>query len=1298
MSRLATSAADVTAMASPVGRHGAAPISMRVSRGIGGLLVWFCLAVVAIAVAGSGAAQVPPGTDYSDPFAQDIDDERRGALNVYYRYVPTQKMAKQRLDEVMARLGAAGFSIPVASVVIDPRLINHGAEAGGMTRGLTSMDGQGNVTVRLNPAVAVAVAVDEEGDAEAFDRPDGGLLTELTLIHEFEHVRQFVRYGRLPRIIYAPQFANSDLERAVREAEAYQAQFAHDDGGSVANAPAAVRQHYREEFEFRRDIWTAQVAATGQQLAFDDTDVTIDGSGRKDVALQRDAHIPENTQVLVASLPDDLVIGTDELAAALEVPQPGAFLDRRREAERIAFPVDPLPRFSRGATQINVGIRARGRTGDVVVVAVYRDHLGRWQRAEVAVHVNGSADPDTPDDDGDGGDFDETVLPALEGGGEGDGGETPLALPEARGYAAALIGAANEMVAEQLALEAVPEDAFILPAPEDAATAAEADRSSAWDRLLGTAADRLGSLGPGELADLRRLLAVQKDLERQAMQTAYAEFFALLPAETQDALIAGRQFYQDFGEDFEAIRGVFRKYRFISTMARLYYDKGASGLLEGAFRIGCHTLMGGAIKLASGAMGSEYGSIPGYITASIGTRLESVACDTFLPALFQEGTGESWLTGVVVLDPDPEVDRWVKIFYSGEIMAGVDEPDLPSGIDFYFRERVAAPEQVYRKFRTQPRLHEALRDHWRSLYVEYPELRPYLDLDDSDLARRIWQRLYRVAGAEMVAAVRDELAAQATPPPPRSPVLEDFRDGNYIWPPPENEEPAPRVISAESGDLGEVALGDDVEAIARLGVLGLAGIDEDLSFDWTVEGPGLAADAITDRKTVIVHFPEDRVDPVEDLFKIAESRFMLRVGADLFEAGEAYEIVARVAGTAEVFRFPFRTSEEERVATCNSAVGAGSDAPETVRVDIGGYVGKASFEWEMYTVKDRMQLHSGGALIHDTGCVNGSDIVVFDTSGADTLTVTVSPNCEGTTGTKWEFKFACPAEIDGDGSGGGSGQATAEVEPNDTPAEATAIAVGAAIDGTIQPLNDADHYVVDLTHQGELRVLFLSVPPELNMAFRVHAAAGGEAGKWNTATSEGTPYEDWVDIAEPGRYIIEVRDGHNTAESTALYRMTTVFTPTPDTGEPNDTPETSTSVAIGEAIQAAILPKNDADFYAVDIVRQGELTLRFPAVPEPLNMAFLVYDSDGEEVGKWNTATAEGAPFEDRVDIATPGRYLIEVRDGHNTARSPDPYEMVALLAETADTGEPNDDPASATPLALGTTIQAAILPKNDAD
>ena len=103
---------------------------------------------------------------------------------------------------------------------------------------------------------------------------------------------------------------------------------------------------------------------------------------------------------------------------------------------------------------------------------------------------------------------------------------------------------------------------------------------------------------------------------------------------------------------------------------------------------------------------------------------------------------------------------------------------------------------------------------------------------------------------------------------------------------------------------------------------------------------------------------------------------------------------------------------EERIASCNDAVGAGANEPETIKVDLGDFQGTAGFSWEMYDVKDQMAVYLGNQLIHDTGCVTGTGYERFEVSNGGEARVEVSPNCEGTTSTAWNVKFDCPAVED----------------------------------------------------------------------------------------------------------------------------------------------------------------------------------------------------------------------------------------------------------------------------------------------
>ena len=82
-------------------------------------------------------------------------------------------------------------------------------------------------------------------------------------------------------------------------------------------------------------------------------------------------------------------------------------------------------------------------------------------------------------------------------------------------------------------------------------------------------------------------------------------------------------------------------------------------------------------------------------------------------------------------------------------------------------------------------------------------------------------------------------------------------------------------------------------------------------------------------------------------------------------------------------------------------------------------------------------------------------------------------------------------------------------------------------------------------------------------------------------------HEGWADVKAPGKYLIEVRDGHNNARSPRPYALTAALAPTADPAEPNDKLGTATPLPLGEALRASILPKADVDYYRVTLPRPG---------------------------------------------------------------------------------------------------------------
>jgi hypothetical protein len=93
---------------------------------------------------------------------------------------------------------------------------------------------------------------------------------------------------------------------------------------------------------------------------------------------------------------------------------------------------------------------------------------------------------------------------------------------------------------------------------------------------------------------------------------------------------------------------------------------------------------------------------------------------------------------------------------------------------------------------------------------------------------------------------------------------------------------------------------------------------------------------------------------------------------------------------------------------CNSQAVAGSDLPVTRSVNVGRTSGRFTFTYDTYSQPDRMVVTYEGRTLFDTGCVGRYESRDISFSGgSSTVTVTVTPNCAGGTGTVWDFTVAC---------------------------------------------------------------------------------------------------------------------------------------------------------------------------------------------------------------------------------------------------------------------------------------------------
>ena len=271
-------------------------------------------------------------------------------------------------------------------------------------------------------------------------------------------------------------------------------------------------------------------------------------------------------------------------------------------------------------------------------------------------------------------------------------------------------------------------------------------------------------------------------------------------------------------------------------------------------------------------------------------------------------------------------------------------------------------------------------------------------------------------------------------------------------------------------------------------------------------------------------------------------------------------------------------------------------------------------------------------------------------------------------------------------------------EPNNTTKQATLLRFGDQIAATILPKGDVDWYEVVTPAQGQLTVSLTGSPDNLDLSFRVWDANREVLSGWYAPLATGGDNINIFDVREPGQYLIEVRDGRNDERSAQPFQVSADFVPTADAQEPNDTFAQASALTLGEPARANILPKGDADFYNVNIPAQGALTVAVTSSPADLDMSFRVWNADLKPITGWYGPLAKGGDNTQVVDIAAPGPYFLEVRDGRDDARASEPYAITASLEETGDTFEPNNRIGAAALISLDDPVTGTILPKGDAD
>ncbi|MEX0852137.1 MAG: PPC domain-containing protein, partial [Bauldia sp.] len=271
-------------------------------------------------------------------------------------------------------------------------------------------------------------------------------------------------------------------------------------------------------------------------------------------------------------------------------------------------------------------------------------------------------------------------------------------------------------------------------------------------------------------------------------------------------------------------------------------------------------------------------------------------------------------------------------------------------------------------------------------------------------------------------------------------------------------------------------------------------------------------------------------------------------------------------------------------------------------------------------------------------------------------------------------------------------------EPNDNIGAATPLPTSLAIAPTIYPRGDNDWYKVWIAQPGLLTAAASAVDEAMDVYIQVVDLNGKSVRGWTGPDRKGGDTLLEAELPEPGTYLIQVGDGNNDAASVKPFELSFRFDPVADENEPNNSFGGAVIVPPSGARQAAIFPRGDEDWLAVDVDHPGELVVLATNSPDNLDIYMQVLNADKTPILGWIGPARAGGDVEGVADLPTPGRYFIQIADGNNDQSSPDLFEVALAYTAEPDQYEPNNGPAEAPPLTLGGQILFNILPRGDND
>lgn len=238
-------------------------------------------------------------------------------------------------------------------------------------------------------------------------------------------------------------------------------------------------------------------------------------------------------------------------------------------------------------------------------------------------------------------------------------------------------------------------------------------------------------------------------------------------------------------------------------------------------------------------------------------------------------------------------------------------------------------------------------------------------------------------------------------------------------------------------------------------------------------------------------------------------------------------------------------------------------------------------------------------------------------------------------------------------------------EPNGTPDLAAEIPFDRLHKIALFPYADKDCFRFNSELAGEFKAEFDQVPEGVNPTAAFYDGAG------NKISSEGESV-----FLNEGQHALCIEDKIARFSPAPFYFMVR-YLGNFDLFEPNDSPEAAHAVPLDASLHIRLFPKDDKDYFTIEVKEDGDLTVIYYALPESARPVMTITDKSGNVVSDGKASAFVSA-----------GTYLVKISDPAGSLDRP--FVVRFYTRKNPDPAEPNNSFDQAAPLALG--VEQTVL------